>query len=135
VTETVKTKEYIRPMPWTWWLRNRHLTLFMIRELSSAFVGGYAIFLMVMLYRIGQGRGAFRVFFEALSSPASIVLQLVALAFVVYHSITSFNAAPVLMVVWRGDEKVDPNLIVAANYGLWLVLSVLVFVAAFWGLS
>src|SRR5437870_2335826 len=119
-------------MPATWWLHNRHLTLFMIRELSSVFVAAYAVFLLVMLYRFGRGREAFHAFFEALQSPASVLAQLIALAFVVYHSITSFNAAPVLMVVWRGEEKVDPNLIVAANYALWLVLSVLVLVAAFW---
>jgi fumarate reductase subunit C len=128
----VKSKEYIRPMPWTWWLRNHHLTLFMIRELSSVFVGGYAVFLLVMLYRFGQGRQAFHAFFDALRSPPSIIVQLIALAFVVYHSITSFNAAPVLMVVWRGDEKVNPNAIIAANYALWLVLSAVVFGGAVW---
>jgi fumarate reductase subunit C len=132
---TVKTKEYVRTMHWTWWLHNRQLTLFMIRELSSVFVGAYAIYLLAMLYSFGQGRQAAHAFFQALRSPASIALQLLALLFVAYHSITSFNAAPVLMVVWRGDEKVNPNLIIGANYLLWLVLSVLVFVAAFWAVS
>src|SRR5262245_40060333 len=128
----MKTKEYIRPMPVTWWLHNRHLTLFMVRELSSIFVAGYAVFLLVLLYRAGQGREQFDAFFQALRSPGMIALHLVALAFVVYHSITSFNAAPPIMVVRRGEEKVSPTLIVGANYAMWLVVSVLVFAAAVW---
>ena len=117
-------------MPATWWLQNYHLVLFMIRELTSVFVAGYAIFLMVLLGRHGQGRAAFQQFYEGLKSPVSIVLQLITLAFVVYHSVTSFNAAPVLMTVWRGEEKLDPRFIVAANYALWAVVSVLILVVA-----
>ena len=126
----MKTKEYIRPIPATWWLNNRHVFLFMLREISSAFVAGYAILLMVMLCRANQGREAFHLFFEALRSPLSVLLQLIALAFVVYHSVTSFNAAPVIMTVWRGEEKLAPALIVGGNYALWLILSVLVLVIA-----
>jgi len=119
-------------MPATWWLANRHLALFMVRELTCVFVAGYAVFLMILLFRFGQGREAFHQFFEGLRSPASILLHLITLAFVGYHSVTSFNAAPVLMIVWRGEEKVAPNLIVGANYALWLIVSVLVLAAALW---
>lgn len=122
----MKTKEYIRPMPATWWLHNRQVLMFMLRELSSVFVAGYAIFLMVLLWRFGQGREAFHAFFQAVQSPASIGLQLVALVFVAYHSVTSFNAAPVIMTVWRGEEKIPPALIIGPNYALWLILSVLI---------
>lgn len=126
----MKTKEYIRPMPATWWLHNRQLVLFMLRELSGVLLAGYAIFLMFLLCRSNQGREAFHQFFEALRSPVSIFLQIVALAFVVYHSVSSFNAAPVLMTVWRGEEKVAPGLIIGANYAMWLILSVLVLLLA-----
>ncbi len=127
----MKSKEYVRPMPATWWLHNRHLLIFMIRELTSVFVAGYAVFLLIMLYRFGQGRVAFHAFFERVQSPVSIVLQVAALIFVIFHSITTFNAAPVLMVIWFGEEKVRPSLIILANYAVWLILSALLFVAAF----
>jgi fumarate reductase subunit C len=126
----MKSKEYVRPMPAAWWMHNYHLTLFLIRELTSVFVAGYAILLLVLLYRFGQGREAFQAFFATLQSPLSVVLQLLALVFVVFHSATTFNAAPVLMVVRRGEDKVDPALIVGANYILWLILSALIFVLA-----
>jgi fumarate reductase subunit C len=123
-------KEYVRPMPALWWLRNRHLTFFMIREVSSLFVAGYSIFLLVMLYRFGQGEAPFHAFFQALSSPLSIIIQLVAFAMVIVHTVTSINAAPVLMVLWRGDEKVDPSRIVAANYAAWFIASMIILTVA-----
>jgi fumarate reductase subunit C len=128
----VKTKEYIRPMPATWFLHNRQLVWYMVREWSSVFVAGYAVFLMVMLYRHGQGAQAFHQFFVALQGPTALLLQLVVLAFAVYHSVTTFQAAPVIMTVWRGDEKVNPMLIVGAHFAGWLVLSLVVLAAALW---
>jgi fumarate reductase subunit C len=121
-----KSKEYIRPMPATWWLHNYHLTLFMIRELTSVFVAGYAVFLMVLLYRFNQGPDAFHGLVEALRRPESIVLHLLAFILIVFHSVTWLNLIPQVMVVWRGEEKVSPVLISGAHYGLWLVLSVLI---------
>ncbi len=127
-----KNREYIRPMPANWWRHNRYLVQFMIRELTAVFVGGYALFLLVMLCHFKQGTESFHLFFvHTLLSPWVILLQLVALAFVVYHAITTWNAAPVLMVIWRGDEKVDPKLIIRANYAAWLVVTLIVVVIAF----
>jgi fumarate reductase subunit C len=122
----MKTKELIRPMPATWWLHNRHLTLFMVRELTSVFVAGYAVFLLVMLYRFGLGREAFHGFYQALQSPVSAVLHLIVLAFVVFHSVTWLNLTPKVVVLWRGEEKVPPAVIAGAHYVLWLVLSAIV---------
>ena len=55
----MKTKEYIRPMPATWWLHNRQVIQFMLREMSSFFVLGFAIFLLVLLYAATEGRPRF----------------------------------------------------------------------------
>ena len=129
----MKTKEYIRPMPATWWLHNRYLLLFMVRELTAVFVGGYAVFLLLLLYRFSQGEEPFHYFFvNTLQNPWVIALHVVALVFVGYHSVTSCNAAPVLMVIWRGEEKVDPKLIVKANYTLWLIVSLVILLIALW---
>jgi fumarate reductase subunit C len=37
------------------------------------------------------------------------------------------------MTIWRGEEKVDPKLIVAANYGVWLIVSLVIFLIAVGG--
>ena len=129
-TET-RPRPYVRPMPATWWLHNRYLFLFMVRELTAVFVGGYALFLLLLLYRFAQGPERFHAFFEnTLQSPWVIGLQVVALLFVLYHTVTTCNAAPVLMTVWRGEEKVDPRLIIGANYAVWLILSLLIILVA-----
>jgi fumarate reductase subunit C len=124
VTTETKTKEYVRPMPATWWLHNYHLVLFMIRELTSLFVAGYAVFLLVLLYlRFTDQEPRFN---EVLTSPVSIILQLIALVFVVFHSVTWFNLTPKAVILWRGEEKVSPALIAGAHYALWAVVSLIV---------
>jgi fumarate reductase subunit C len=130
----VKSKEYIRPMPLTWFLRNRYLIGYAIRELTSVFVTGYAIFLMVVIARQNEGRQAFGIFFRnVLQSPLSLVLHLIVLAFVVFHSVTSFNGMGRVMVIRRGEERVSPTLIAEANYGLWIIVSALIFIGViFW---
>jgi fumarate reductase subunit C len=124
-----KTKEYVRPMPATWFLRNRYLVINFLRELTSFFVAGYAIFLIVVLARANQGRGQFGDFCrKVLQSPTALILHLLVLAFVVFHSATSFNALGRLMVIRRGEERVSPSLIAEIFYGLWLIVSMLILV-------
>lgn len=122
----MKGEPYIRLMPATWWFRNYHITVFTIRELTSLFVAGYAVFLLVLLYRYGQGREQFDQFFEALKSPTSLILHVMTFGFVVFHTVTWFNLTPKVVILWRGGEKVSSVLIVSAHYALWLLVSVVV---------
>jgi fumarate reductase subunit C len=98
----------------------------MLREVTAFFIAGYAVFLLVLLYQAGQEPEAFAAFVEGLKSPVSIVLHLLVLAMAIYHSITWLNAAPKVMVFWRGEERVGPQTIIAGNYVVWLVLSLIV---------
>ena len=109
-----------------WWLRKKSYTLFMLREATALFVAGYAIFLLVLVYRATQGPDVFRTFVEGLKSPISVVLHLLVLAMALYHSITWFSAVPKITVFWRGEEKVDAGTIVAVTCGIWILVSVVV---------
>ena len=82
------TKEYVRPMSATWWLYNRQLVMFMIRELTAVFVGAYAIFLLVLLALDGNQ------FARVVQSPVALVLQIICLLFVLYHMYTWFALTP-----------------------------------------
>ena len=113
---------YVRRMPRTWWLRKRSYTLFMVRELTSVFVLGYAIFLLVLVARAGD-EGSFERLYQGLQSPWSVVLHLVALALVLFHSVTWIGLTPKVLVLWRGEDRVSPRLIAAVNYLAWLVVS------------
>src|SRR5438876_507458 len=115
---SVEGKEYIRPMPGTWFLHNTYLKLFMLRELTSLFVAGYAVFLLVLIARANQGREAFE---ATLLSAGAVVFQIVCLPFVIFHSVTWFNLTPKAIVLFRGEEKVSPLLIAGGHYALWAI--------------
>ena len=117
-----KSKELIRPMPADWWLKKPTYVLFMIRELTCVFVGGYAFYLLVL---IGRAENA-SAFASLVSNPFIVLLHVLALPMVLYHSITWFNLTPKVMVVWRGEERVSPVLIAGSNYVAWLIVSVVV---------
>ncbi len=121
-TSMTTSKEYIRPMPATWWLKRKTYFLFMVRELTCVFVGGYALFLLILAMR----RDDPQAFAALLDSRLLIALQIIALPMVLYHSITWFNLTPMVVVLWRGEERVSPILIAGANYVAWVIASVAV---------
>ncbi len=121
-TVSSNTKEYIRPMPSNWWLKRKTYLLFMIRELTCLFVGGYALFLLCLAAKAGDAQS----FEGLLLSPWSVVLHVIALPMVLYHSITWINLTPKVMVIWRGEKQVDPKLIAAANHVVWALVSIVI---------
>jgi fumarate reductase subunit C len=120
-----KSKEYIRPMPRNWWMKKKSYSLFMLRELTCVFVGGYALFLLILVACAANGEAAF---IAMLNSPVSIVLHVIALPMVIYHSITWINLTPKVLIIWRGEERVSSTLIAAVHHAGWIVLSIAIFV-------
>ena len=125
--EVKKSKELTRPMPGNWWLKRKTYFRFMIRELTCVFVGGYAIFLLVLAARYDDP-GAFA---ALLDSPLLITMQIIALPMCLYHSITWLNLTPKVMVLWRGEERVSPLLVAGANYVVWVAASIVILWIAF----
>lgn len=131
----MKGKEWVRTKPASWWLAKRSYTLFMLRELTAVFVAGYALLLLVLIWRATQGQVAFLNAVTSLTGPVAITLQVLALLMVIYHAITFFNLSGRVMVVWKGEEKVNPALIVGPNYAAWAVITALVIWVATRGAS
>ena len=117
---------YHRPVSNTWWLKRRSYILFMIRELTSVFVAGYCIFLLVLVYKLTQGADAYGNFIAALKSPISVVLHLITLVFVLYHTITWFNLTPKILVLYKGEDRIPQGLVAATFYTGWVVVSIIV---------
>ena len=117
---------YRRPVSNTWWLKRKSYILFMIRELTSVFVAGYCIFLMVLVYKLTEGSGAYGNFMAALKSPISVVLHLITLVFVLYHTITWFNLTPKILVLYKGEDRIPQVLIAGMFYAGWVVVSIIV---------
>jgi fumarate reductase subunit C len=120
------TKEYHRPMPALWWLHNTQLILFMIRELTSVFVAGYAVFLIVLISKVNDAEA----FNKTLHCPTAFVFQIIALPFVLFHSVTWFNLTPKAIVLFRGEERVNPLMIAGGHYVLWVLVSGLILLVA-----
>ncbi len=117
---------YRRPVPTTWWLQRRSYTLFILREITSVFVAGYCILLLYLLHRLGRGPEGYEAALTAIGSPVSVALHVMALLFVLYHTVTWFNLTPKVMVVRVGEEQVSPLLIAGGVYAGWIVVSVLI---------
>lgn len=119
-------KPYMRKMSAGWWLKRGSYTLFMLRELSCVFVGGYAVVFLMMIRSLAQGPEQYEAFLAMLRSPIPILFHVVALAFVVLHTITWFQATPKAMAVWKGEERMPASMMIIPNYVGWVVVSVVV---------
>jgi succinate dehydrogenase subunit C len=123
-------RPYIRKVERSWWLQHPRYVRYMIRELTSLFVGLYCALLVVGLIRLAQGPAAWDGFVAAISSPAGVVFQLLCLVFATYHSVTWFALTPKAMPLRVKDEPVPGSVIVGAHYVAWAVVSAVVLIAA-----
>ena len=117
---------YLKPVSNTWWLKRKPYILFMIRELTSIFVAGYCIFLMVLIFKLGEGSSSYSNFTTTLQSPTSVTLHIISLIFVLYHTITWFNLTPKILVLYRGEERISQRLVAGVFYITWATVSFIV---------
>ena len=117
---------YRRRMSVFWWVGRRSYLIFVLRELSSVFVAWSVVFLLLLVHALSQGGAAYQRFLNLSSNPWMLALNVVALAFVVFHTITWFNLAPQAMVVRLRGKRVPRSWIAGAHYGSWALLSALV---------
>ena len=114
---------YRRRVSVWWWLQSRSYTGFVLRELTSVAVAFFALVLLWQIRALGQGPEAYARVLARLRSPLFVALDVLALAFVLFHSITWFNLAPKAMVVRLQGKRVPDLLVAGANYAAWIVLS------------
>ena len=123
-------RPYVRAVKRSWWLSQPRYFRYMVRELTSLFIAIYCALLVVGVYRLSQGKAAWDAFITALSSAPGVLLQLICLAFAVYHSTTWFAVTPKAMPLMVKGEPVPGRTIVAFHYGAWALLSLVVLIVA-----
>ncbi len=123
-------KPYVRALRWEWLTRHPRYPRYLLRELSCLFIGGWTLMMVWGLARLAQGPEAWAAFLDALRSPASIVLQALALAFAVYHSVTWFNLTPKALPLQLGEDFVADRVISGAHFAVWGLLSLAVLLLA-----
>jgi succinate dehydrogenase subunit C len=113
-----------------WWTRKRSYFVFVMRELSSIFIAWFVVYLLLFVYAVGQGEAAYRRFLDWASAPGVVGVNVLALIFVLLHTVTWFNLTPQAMDVRLDGRKVPGFQIIAGQYSglvavslfiLWLV--------------
>ena len=113
-------------VPLLWWLRRRSYLVFVVRELTSVFVAWSVAFTLIAVHAILQGPDEYRRFLDWSATPWLVVLNVIALVFVVFHTVTWFNLTPQAVVLRVRGRRVPDAGVAAPLYLEWLVLSALV---------
>lgn len=112
-------------MPVFWWVGRWSYLVFVLRELSSVFVAWSVVFLLLLVHAVSQGGKQYQQFVNLSSNPWMLTLNVVTLAFVVFHTLTWFNLAPQAMVVRIRGKRVPRSWVAGAHYAGWALLSAL----------
>lgn len=114
-----------RPSVW-WWTTRRSYTLFALRELSSLFVAWVVVLTLLFVWSVSHGEERYERFLDVASNPFVVVLNVIALALLLLHTVTWFNLTPKAMPI-----KAPAIVIVASQwvgfavvsaFGVWLVV-------------
>ena len=99
-----------------WWTRKRSYFLFVMRELSSIFIAWLVVYLLLLVAAVGRGRTAYENFLDFAANPVVVVLNVVAFAFVVLHTVTWFSLTPKAMDARLGGRPVPAAAVIASQY-------------------
>jgi fumarate reductase subunit C len=109
-----------------WWLARWSYFLFILRELSSLFVAWTVLVLLAFVSAAGEGAAAYEQALATFRTPTFVLVNVIALLFLVLHAVTWFGLAPRAMVVHLGGTRVPGATIVAAHYAAWAIVSAIV---------
>jgi fumarate reductase subunit C len=109
-----------------WWTRKRSYFVFVLRELSSIFIAWFVVYLVLFVYAVGRDEAAYQRFLDWAASPWVVALNVVALLFVLLHTVTWFALTPQAMAVRLDGHRVPDFHIVAGQYTGLVVVSLFV---------
>lgn len=122
---------YVRPVSkTTWYLAKRSYTVHMLQELTSLFVGIFALILLWGIGAVAAGPEAYQAFLDSLTGTGMLLLMWVTTIVMIYHAIAWFSVTPKAMPIQRGEDFVPGNIIAGAHYVVWILLSLLVLLLA-----
>jgi len=119
-------REYHRSFSNWWWLQRRNYLIFILREFSSIFVGYFLIVTLVQVCALAHGPGAYAAFQACMRRPGMIVLNIIALAFLVLHTITWSKLVPKAFYPRRHGHPLPEMTTALPSYILWAVATIVV---------
>ncbi len=99
-----------------WWLKKGTYFTFILREMSCVFVAWFVAYLLLLVRAVGQGDAAYQQLLAWSATAPILLLNIVSLLFVIFHTVTFFDAAPQAMVVKVGPTPVPGSMVLAGNY-------------------
>jgi fumarate reductase subunit C len=106
-----------------WWLGRWPYLKFILRELSSIAVAWTVVLMLFLIAAIARGPEAYANYLATLKNPLLVIVNIMSLLFILFHTVTWFNLAPHAMVVRVRGRRVPSVMISGPNYALWLALS------------
>lgn len=103
-------------------MRKRRYFLYMVREFTALPLAIWLLWLLVEIKRAGDGPAGY----VPHSSTGFVIFSVICLAFALYHSITFLSLAGVIIHLKVLDRPVSSRLIIASQFGLWLVASIVI---------
>jgi fumarate reductase subunit C len=123
----VRPPEYRPRLSLWWWLSKRSYLLFVLRELSSVFVAWFVVFLLLFVRAVLQGDTQYQSFLAWAATPVVVLVNVVALLFLILHTVTWFGLTPQAIPARLRGRPVPAAGVVASQYVGWAVVSAFVF--------
>jgi fumarate reductase subunit C len=110
-----------------WWLEKKSYFAFILREASCLFVAWGVVYLLLLVRAVIAGLAIYQDFLAWSAQPWVLALNVVSLAFVVFHAITFFDAAPQALALHVGGRRVPGSWVAASHYAAWAGASLVIF--------
>ena len=125
-------RPYVRPMA-GWWRRNPFFIEYMVHEGTAFFVAAYALILLASIFILGQGEAAWTRWLDFLTSPMSIVIHVLLLLAMLYHTWTWFNIMPrTLPPILVNGQRLKAATITRSGLAVAAFTSLIVFAIFAW---
>ena len=111
-----------------WWIERSSYFAFILREASCMFVAWFVVYLLWLVRAVAEGAASYQAFMAWSAERPVLLLNIVSFAFLVYHAITFFDAAPQALVLHVGGRRVPDWLVAASHYVAWAGVSAVIVV-------
>jgi fumarate reductase subunit C len=119
-------KWHRQPVSVWWWLKRWCYTRFVLRELTSLFIGLAAFVYLWLLRAVTRGPESYAEFCRTMKHPLMLSLDAVTLAAAIYHAITWFHLTPRATAFRLGRKKLPDLAVIGLNYLIWIAASLAV---------
>ena len=128
-TITTKRKKYVREVKPNWWKKLDFYKLYIAREATAVPVLWFCLVLLYGVICLTSGSESFKNdFITFLQNPFVMLLNLIALAASLLHTVTYYVMTPKVLNIIVKNERINPKLITGALWAITLLVSLLILI-------